>query len=140
MFETLPRDVLLHRPQRGWIRDIREAIGMSASDLAVRLGVSRPSVSQMERDEVSGSITLKRLERAADALGCSLGYVLLPRLPLDQTVRTRAREVASRVLNQVDQTMALEAQSTDAEERNRLVEDFAADLVREGRNLWKDQP
>ena len=113
---------------------------MSASDLARRLGVSRPSVSRMERDEVSGAITLKRLERAADALGCSLGYVLLPRLPLDQVVHTRAREVASRLLNQVGQTMTLEAQSTDAEEHDRLVEDLAADLVRETRSLWKDRP
>jgi predicted DNA-binding mobile mystery protein A len=139
MFATIPRDLLLHRPSRGWIREIRNALGMSAADLAKRLGVSRATVAQMERDETTGAVTLKRLERAAEALECSLGYVLIPKRRLDEIVRTRAREVASRLIDQVDQTMALEAQATSAEERARAIDDLAAELVRSGRNLWRDQ-
>jgi predicted DNA-binding mobile mystery protein A len=138
MFETIPRDLLLHRPSRGWIRELREAIGMSAGELARRLGVSRATVSQMERDEKTGAITLKRLERAAEALDCSLGYVLIPKRQLGDIVRTRANEVASRLIGQVDQTMALEAQETSADERARAIDDLAADLVRRGRRLWRD--
>lgn len=139
MFETIPRDLLLHRPSRGWIRELREAMGMSAGELARRLGVSRATVSQMERDEKTGAITLKRLERAAEAVECSLGYVLIPKRPLGDIVRTRANEVASRLISQVDQTMALEAQDTSADERARAIDDLAADLVRRGRRLWRDQ-
>lgn len=140
MFEAIPRSLLLHRPSRGWIREIRNAIGMSAAELAQRLGVSRAAVAHMERDETTGAITLKRLERAAAAFDCSLGYVLIPNRPLDEIVRTRAHEVASRTIGQVNQTMALEAQATNKDERARAVDDLAADLVRRGRRLWRDQP
>jgi len=139
MFESIPRDVLLHRPSRGWIREVRNALGMSAAELARRLGVSRATVSQMEHDETSGAITLRRLERAAEVLGCSLSYVLIPDQPLGNIVRTRARHVASRLIDQVDQTMALEAQATSAEERARAVDELSADLVRQGQQLWRDQ-
>jgi len=135
---AIPRDLLLHRPARGWIREIRNALGISAAELARRLGVSRATVAQMERDETTGAITLRRLERAADALECSVGYALIPKRPLGEVVRTRAREVASRLIGQIDQTMALEAQATSEDERARAVDDLAADLVRQGRRLWRD--
>jgi predicted DNA-binding mobile mystery protein A len=137
---TIPRDLLLHRPARGWIREIRNALGISAAELARRLGVSRATVAQMERDETTGAITLKRLERAAEALECSLGYVLIPKRPLGEIVRARAHEVASRLIGQVDHTMALEAQATSEDERARTIDDLAADLVRQGRELWRNQP
>jgi predicted DNA-binding mobile mystery protein A len=111
---------------------------MSAAELARRLSVSRATVSQMERDERASAITLKRLERAAEALECSVGYVLIPKRPLVDIVRIRAREVASQRISQVDQTMALEAQDTSADERVRAVDDLAADLIRRGRRLWRD--
>jgi predicted DNA-binding mobile mystery protein A len=139
MFEALPRGLLLHRPSRGWIREIRAALGMSAAELARGLGVSRSAVARMERDEAAGSITLKRLERAAAALGCSLGYVLIPTRPLGQVVRERARAEASRLIGQIDQTMALEAQATSAEERTRAIDELAADLERRGKSLWQEQ-
>jgi predicted DNA-binding mobile mystery protein A len=113
---------------------------MNASDLARRLGISRATVAQMERDEVAGAITLKRLERAAQALDCSLGYVFIPKRPLDEVVRTRAQEVASRLISQVDQTMSLEAQSTNADERARAVDDLAVELIRSDRKLWREKP
>jgi predicted DNA-binding mobile mystery protein A len=138
MFESLPRDLLLHRPPRGWIREIRAALGMSAAQLARVLGLSRSAVTQMEQDEVDGGITLKRLERVAAALGCSLGFVLIPTRPLGETVRERARAEASRLIGQVDQTMALEAQATSAEERARAIDELAAELERRGNNLWPE--
>jgi predicted DNA-binding mobile mystery protein A len=137
---SIPRDLLLHRPARGWIREIRDALGMSAAVLARRLGVRRATVAQMERDETTGAITLKRLERAAEALECSLGYILIPKRPLGEIVRSRAYQVASRLMGQVDQTMALEAQATSKEEQARAIDDLAADLTRQGRKLWRDQP
>ena len=139
MFETLPRDLLLHRPSRGWIREIRAALGMSAAELARALGVSRSAVSRMERDEAEGGITLKRLQRAAEALGCSLGYVLIPTRPLGEVVHERARAEASRLIGQVDQTMALEAQATGADETTRAIDELAADLERRSKSLWQQQ-
>jgi len=138
-FKALPRDLLLRRPPRGWVRELREALGMGTTDLAGRLGISAPSVTQLEKDEINGSITLKRLERAAEALNSSLAYVLIPKRPLEEQVRLRGQEVAKRLLSHVDQTMALEAQSTRADERQRAIKDLADELIRRGRKLWRDQ-
>ena len=54
---------ILARPPRGWIKAIREALGMTTAQLGKRLGVSQPRVLGIENAEVSGSITLDSLER-----------------------------------------------------------------------------
>jgi Fic-DOC domain mobile mystery protein B/predicted DNA-binding mobile mystery protein A len=79
------------RPVRGWLRAIRSGLGMSGVDLARRLGVKPPRVVEMEKSELDGAITLKVLARAADAMGCSLVYALIPRAgSLEQTLRNQA--------------------------------------------------
>jgi len=66
------------RPTRGWIKAIREALGMTTAQLAKRLGVAQPTVIGLEGAEASKAISLKTLERAARALDCTLVYVLVP--------------------------------------------------------------
>lgn len=124
-------------PPRGWIRAIREALGMSAADLARRLGLTRQAVSQMEASEADGSIRLDTLRRAADALGCVLVYAVVPRTSLEEMVDERSRELAARAVEGVEHTMALEAQEGGAGDRERLVDDLAERLKR-SRRLWSD--
>jgi hypothetical protein len=52
------------------------------------------------------------LRWAADALGCDLVYLLVPRRPLTAVVRDRARELARGQAAAVAQTMLLEDQAT----------------------------
>jgi predicted DNA-binding mobile mystery protein A len=59
---------------------------MTMAQLARRLDVSQPRIVAIERAEVSGAISLATLERAAEALGCSLVYALVPRASLEKTV------------------------------------------------------
>src|ERR1700678_4545830 len=86
------------RPSLGWIRAIREALGMTTGQLAKRLGVHQPRVIELERGEASGNITIKSLERAAEALGCRLVFALIPEERLTDTIRKRASAVADRQL------------------------------------------
>jgi predicted DNA-binding mobile mystery protein A len=78
--QTLSRFSALQglQPPRGWIRAIREALGMSGAQLAARLGVTPPRVTVLERDEVAGAVSLKTLRQAAEALDCVLVYALVP--------------------------------------------------------------
>jgi predicted DNA-binding mobile mystery protein A len=69
----------VQRPSQGWIRAIREAIGVSAGEVGRILGVSRQLPLQFERAEVEDSITLKSLRAVANALDCDLVYALAPR-------------------------------------------------------------
>jgi predicted DNA-binding mobile mystery protein A len=86
------------RPPGGWIRKIRDVLGMSTMELAARLRVTRARVSQLEQAEVHGSIPLSSLERAAAALNCRVCYAFVPDEPLEQMVRRQAFEQAARVV------------------------------------------
>jgi predicted DNA-binding mobile mystery protein A len=79
------------RPLEGWIKAIRQTLGMTVAALAARMGVSPPRLSQIERSEVSGGIQMRTLERAAAALNCRLFYVLVPAEPLEDMVQRQAR-------------------------------------------------
>jgi predicted DNA-binding mobile mystery protein A len=107
-------------PVRGWIKAVREALGMTAAQLAKRLGVKQPSVFALEQSEAKGTIELATLRRVAEALDCTLVYVLVPNKPLEATVRDRARAFLRRRRGPVEHTMLLEdqkVQGKDAEAR-----------------------
>jgi predicted DNA-binding mobile mystery protein A len=107
-------------PVRGWIKAIREALGMSAEQLAQRMKVKQPSLFEIEQSEAKGTITLATLRRAAEALDCTLVYALLPNKSLEETIRERARQFAHRRRGPVEHSMLLEDQKvkdTGAEAR-----------------------
>jgi len=55
-------------PPTGWIKAIRTALGMSMQQLGNRLSITKQSVQDVERREKNGSITIKSLREAAEAL------------------------------------------------------------------------
>ncbi len=127
------------RPQAGWLRAVRDALGMSTRDLAARLGVTSMAISKLEASERASTIGLDTLTRAADALGCDVVYALVPRVPLEEQVHRQAEEVARAELGPVATTMALEDQSLGAHETQSLVEDRIAELI-DSRGLWRTEP
>jgi predicted DNA-binding mobile mystery protein A len=127
------------RPSRGWIRAIREALGMTTGQLAKRLGVHQPRVVELERGEATGNITVKSLDRAAKALGCRLVYALVPEEPLADTISKRASILADRQLAYVQQTMRLEAQEvTDKNQQKDAHEKLVGNLLRRPARLWDE--
>ena len=100
------------RPPRGWLRAVREAVGISASEVARSLKTSRQLPVQFEKAEAEDRITLKSLRTAADALGCELVYALVPRTSsLQDLVKQRARTQARKHVLGVEHSMALEDQA-----------------------------
>lgn len=97
-------------PSRGWIKAIREALGMTTAQLAKRLGIRQPSVVNLQMSEEKGTIELATLRRAAAALDCTLVYALIPNEPLETTIRERARAFLRRRRQPVEHTMLLEDQ------------------------------
>lgn len=61
------------------IREIRRALGVQNRELAANMGVSPARISVLERDERRGAVTLKMMQKAAEALGCDFVYTLQPR-------------------------------------------------------------
>jgi predicted DNA-binding mobile mystery protein A len=129
---------VLARPPRGWIKAIREALGMTSAQLSNRLGVSQPRVLGIEKAEASGSITLESLERAARALDCRLVYAIVPRKPLELLVEDRARTLAKKRLRATSHSMALEDQRVDeADEQDHLERIVQKLLDQPGSALWE---
>lgn len=125
-------------PPKGWVRAIRDALGMSGVQYARRLRVRPPSVAALEASEESGAIQLKTLRRAAEALDCTLVYALVPNDSLEGSVRARARKIALRDLGRVAHTMKLEAQETPDGATDERLEAYIRDEVKE-RDIW-DEP
>lgn len=127
----------LVRPPRGWIKAIREALGMSTAQLARRMGISQPGVVVLEQSEAMAHIKLETLQRAAAAMNCRLVYVLVPEEPLETMVRKRARLIAMQHLGAVEHSMKLEAQGVDdMAARERQLEALASQI--DARTLWDE--
>ena len=124
-------------PPKGWVRAIRDAIGMTGSQLAARLGVRPQTIDAIEKSEAAGTIQLNTLRRAAEALDCTVDYALVPRTSLDGAVTRRARKIALRDLGRVAHTMKLEAQATGDTAPEARIEAYIRDQIRD-RDLWND--
>jgi predicted DNA-binding mobile mystery protein A len=122
---------LADRPDDGWIREVRIALGMTSAQLAARMRISQSAVTQLEQSEVAGTARLESLRRAAAALDCDLVYALVPKRGLDRTMHDRAVELATRGLTP-------EESGGDPEVLARRVDHIAGRLVDGGR-LWVEQ-
>jgi len=126
-------------PPKGWIRAIRTALGMSGRQFAERMGITKQGASDTEGRELTGSVTIKTMRRTAEALDCSFVYGFVPKTSLEETVRTRATQVAAKRLAEAHQTMALEVQSLTDEENQNVLSEMVEDLVKNPpSNLWDD--
>jgi predicted DNA-binding mobile mystery protein A len=127
------------RPPRGWLKAIREALGMTTAQLGRRLGVVQSRVIAIEQAEAKGTITLNSLEKAAQALDCRLVYALVPKQSLEDTVERRASNVAKKRLKSASHTMALEAQGVDdADESEQLKRLIHRLIEKGGSKLWEE--
>lgn len=125
-------------PHKGWIRAIREALGMSREELGDRLGVSQQAVADFESTEARGAIQLDTLKRVADALECDVAYFLVPRRDLDETVGDRAMLRAQEHLSRVSHHSRMEDQQVDASRELDQIRDLAERYI-DRRGLWSDR-
>jgi predicted DNA-binding mobile mystery protein A len=130
-FAQLTKLKTLQPPVKGWLRSIREALGMSGKQLGERLEVSQPRIVQLEKDELSGALTLKTMRQAAEAMDCVFVYAVVPRISLEDTVMQQARKVAVKRLTRTSHTMLLEDQMVSNDEQQKMLDAEIEDLMRE---------
>jgi len=111
---------------------------MTSKQFAGRMGVSQPRASEIEKNELVGSLTLDTLQRAAQALDCRLVYALVPGKPLQEIIEERARRLAIARLKAISHSMSLENQSVDEEDAKKQLDQLIRTLAeREGSALWE---
>ncbi len=129
---------VLTQPTGGWIRAIRTSLNMSLRQSASRMGISAPSVKDLEQREALGTISLNALRSAAQALNMNLVYGLVPRKgSLDEMITEKAKEVARNIVMRTDTTMRLEDQQVQKERLEKAVNELADEIKREmPKYLW----
>lgn len=127
----------LQPPPKGWIRALRDGLGMSGSQLGERIGVTPQNIENLEKSEAAGTIQLQTLRKVAEAMDATLVYALVPNTSLEETVARRAHEIAQRALNRVSHTMTLEAQGTGEGDLQSRIDEYILNELND-RDLWRD--
>ena len=125
-------------PSSGWINAIRTTLGVSLIQMGKRLGITRQSVAEIEQREADGSITLKNMHDAAQALDMRFVYGLVPiDGSLELLIDRRAKEIATKIVLRTSHSMTLEDQANSEARIQKAIEERADELKRErSKLLW----
>ncbi|MDE0498381.1 MAG: mobile mystery protein A [Acidimicrobiaceae bacterium] len=125
-------------PPQGWVRTLRDSLGMTSGDLARRMGVHPSRISAIERGERERTLKLDTLIRVADAMQCDLVYALVPRTSLNGMVADQARRSAVKHACSVMAHSRLEDQEVTPNDLEAQIDDLAFEFGRR-RDLWRTE-
>jgi predicted DNA-binding mobile mystery protein A len=125
-------------PPTGWIKAIRNAIGMSMLQLGNRLSITKQSVQDIERREKDGSVTIKALREAARALDMQLVYGFVPNDgSLELLIERKAKELATQIVMRTNNTMKLEDQENTKQRIEKAIQERTTIIKTEmPKTLW----
>jgi predicted DNA-binding mobile mystery protein A len=125
-------------PAGGWLRAVREALGLTVRQQAARIGVSAATLHKSEKSEAEDRISLGQLRRLAQGLDCELVYGLVPRKPLTEMVEEQATRIARSEILGVAHSMGLEDQRPSEQYLQRQLEQRRNELLAGKRSkLWR---
>lgn len=73
------RPFLELKSQTSTLKSARQSLLLSTAVVANKLSIPRGNYSRLEANEENGSITLKSLKNAAEAMDCELIYAIVPK-------------------------------------------------------------
>ncbi len=131
-------DVVL--PSEGWIRTLRNALNMSGTQLAHRLGVTRGLVSKTEKAELCGGVTLKKMQEMAQAMNCRFVYAIVPETDIEDVLKAQAFKKARARVKRASIHMALENQALNDEQLRLEIERLANEmLMTSSSTIWDEE-
>lgn len=125
-------------PPTGWVKAVRTALGISLDQLGKKLSITKQSAQAIEERERDGSITIKSLREAANALDMHLVYALVPKDgSLDALINKKAKELATSIVMRTSNTMKLEDQENSQERIAKAIEERVNEIKLEmPKALW----
>ena len=125
-------------PPVGWLKTVRNTLGMSLQQLSNKLSITKQSMQEIEQREKEGSITIKSLREAAKALDMELVYGLVPvDGSLEELIDRKAREMATQIVMRTSNSMKLEEQENSKQRIEKAIEERAAIIKNEmPKSLW----
>jgi predicted DNA-binding mobile mystery protein A len=126
--------------RQGWVKTIREALGMSAKELGKRVGLDQSRVSRLENAEKAGDLKLSSLHKIAKGLKMRFVYGFVPENSLEEMVQAQARAIAVKRMKRLHDTMSLEKQELSGDEQQKALKDMIEKiLVEQPKDFWSDK-
>ena len=116
-------------PKQGWIKTIREALGLSSAQLGKKAGIDQSRISRLEAAEKDGNIRLASLQKIAAGLKMKFVYGFVPEESLESMAREQAKKIASKRLASMEHTMKLERQGLSSEEQAKALNDMIQKIL-----------
>ena len=109
-------------PSNGWVKVIRNAIGMSMLQLGNRMSITKQSIQDIERREKKGSVTINALREVANSMDMQLVYGFVPKDgSLALLIDRKAKELATQIVMRTSNTMKLEDQENSKERIEKAI-------------------
>jgi predicted DNA-binding mobile mystery protein A len=118
----------------GWIKYMRQALGLTLQELATLVSLPASNISQAEKREVEGKISLELLRKLANAMDCDVVYSFVPKKDIRTFINDKAMEKARATLLNADLHMKLEDQKVTGPEDERIAR-LAKKFIEKG-DIW----
>ncbi|MCF8461810.1 MAG: mobile mystery protein A [Flavobacteriales bacterium] len=128
----------IQTPNKGWVHSIRTTLNMTLRQLGNKLNMSEQGARDLENREASGSISLRSLQEAANAMDMKFVYGLVPKDgTLEQLVERKARVLAEKIVRRTHHNMQLEDQGNSEERIAAAIDELTDEIKRElRRSIW----
>lgn len=126
---------------KSWSKYVREGLGMTISQMARRMGLAQSTMTESEKQEEAGTLTINKLKKMAAALDCDFVYAFVPRTSLEDTVENEARRKVLKSMESADAHMALENQSLvfkNKKEKDERINELV-DEKKFSKYLWDEE-
>ena len=125
-------------PKQGWIKAMRDALGLSARQLGKKVGLDQSRISRLEAAEKDGNLKLSSLQKISNGLGMKFVYGFVPAEPLEEMVKAQAKRIALKKLKQLNNTMRLEKQELSGDEQKKALGDMIEKIcVDQPKDFWE---
>ena len=117
-------------PPIGWIKAIRNGIGMSMEQLGKKLSITKQGVMDIEKREKEGAITINSMQEIAKAMDTQFVYGFVPKAgSLEQMIEYRALEIATKIVERTSTSMKLEDQANSKERIEKAIKERASEII-----------
>mgnify|MGYP000999265347 CR=1 FL=1 len=137
-FQKMKGMAQIEIPSKGWIYTLCKAMNLPISKLAYKMKKKPPTLNEMLLREENGTITLKKLKEAAEALDMKFVYAFIPNDgTLSKLIERKASEKASAIVMRTSQTMKLENQETEKARIEKAIDERTRQFIDEvPKILW----
>ncbi|MCC5933360.1 MAG: mobile mystery protein A [Candidatus Cyclonatronum sp.] len=130
--------VAIPHPPSGWVKAVRNALGMTLEQLGKKLSVSKQAALEIEKREKEGRITINSLRETAHAMDMKLVYGFVPKDgSFEKLIDKKATALAKEIVLRTSQSMKLEDQENSDERIAKAIEEKTLKLKQQlPKALW----